>query len=104
MLERLGAFDAPDSSALLMEVCACDYCVYGERAGAAYPKAKLLEAAFKACRGVEAPTGAAEAAEAARTARAAAIAKAFGSQRWPGAGSSNIPRLRTITVGLFQLK
>ena len=51
MLERLGAFDAPDFFALLMEVCACDYCAYGERAGAAYPKAKLLEAAFKACTG-----------------------------------------------------
>ena len=84
MLERLGAFDAPDSFALLMEVCACDYCAYGERAGAAYPKAKLLEAAFKACAGVEAPTGGAEAAEAARTARAAAIAKAFRSERWSG--------------------
>ena len=81
MLERLGAFDAPASFALPMEVCACDYCAYGDRSGAAYPKAALLEAARKACARVEADQGGADAAEATRTARAAAIAKAFRSER-----------------------
>jgi tRNA nucleotidyltransferase (CCA-adding enzyme) len=84
MLERLGAFDAPESFALLMDLCACDYCAYGERAGAPYPKAALLESALKACAEVEADQGGAGSAEATRTARAAAIAKAFRSERWSG--------------------
>ncbi|PNG27060.1 tRNA nucleotidyltransferase [Methylocella silvestris] len=81
MLERLGAFDAPENFALLMSVCACDYCAYGERSGQAYPKAELLIAALDACAGIGPELGAPDLV---RAARAAAIAKAFGSQRWSG--------------------
>ncbi len=80
MLERLGAFDAPELFVRLMQVCACDYCAYGDRAGQAYPKAALLEAALKACAGIGAD--ARDSAEA----RAAAIARAFGSRRWSREG------------------
>jgi tRNA nucleotidyltransferase (CCA-adding enzyme) len=87
MLERLGAFDAPDVFKQLMSVCACDYRAYGDRSGQDYPKAALLETALKACAEVDASEfaadlSAAEAVDAAQTARAAAIARAFRSQRW----------------------
>jgi tRNA nucleotidyltransferase (CCA-adding enzyme) len=39
MLERLGAFDAPELFQQLMSVCACDYRAYGDRSGQDYPKA-----------------------------------------------------------------
>ncbi|ACK50359.1 tRNA nucleotidyltransferase/poly(A) polymerase family protein [Methylocella silvestris BL2] len=86
MLERLGAFDAPENFALLMSICACDYCAYGERSGGPYPKAELLTAALNACAGIglASDQGGLDSAEAVQTARAAAIAKAFGSQRWSG--------------------
>jgi tRNA nucleotidyltransferase (CCA-adding enzyme) len=70
MLERLGAFDNPERYAQLMQLCACDYRAYRGRTNQAYPKAALLEIALKACAGV------------APDERAAAIAKAFGSERW----------------------
>lgn len=84
MLERLGAFDAPGIFAELMIVCACDYRAYGDRSGQDYPKAALLDAAFRACAaaGAAAAPVDAVAAEAVRSARAAAIALAFHSQRW----------------------
>lgn len=78
MLERLGAFDQPERFARLMQLCACDYCANGERSGAAYPKAALLEAAHAACAGIaiDGP------AEDIQRARAEAIARALMSQRW----------------------
>ncbi len=87
MLERVGAFDAPDLFQQLMTVCACDYCAYGGRSGQAYPKAALLEAALKACAKASKTDLAAgrstpDASDAVQTARAAAIAQAFRSQRW----------------------
>ena len=89
MLERVGAFDAPELFKLLMAVCACDYCAYGDRSGKDYPKAALLETALRACADVDetefaADLSAAESVEAAQTARAVAIAQAFRSQRWSG--------------------
>jgi len=78
LLERLGAFDAPERFLLLMQVCACDYRAYGERSGAPYPKAELLDVARRACRAVGEDGGAATA----QGARAEAIARAFGSRRW----------------------
>lgn len=80
MLERLGAFDAPDLFKLLMMVCACDYCAYENRAGQAYPKAALLDTALRACADID-ETGLAEDLGAARS---IAIAQAFRSQRWSG--------------------
>jgi tRNA nucleotidyltransferase (CCA-adding enzyme) len=78
MLERLGAFDKPEQFERLMQLCACDYCANGERAGAAYPKAALLGAALAACVGIaDAGPG-----EDIQRARAEAIARAFMSQRW----------------------
>ena len=71
MLERLGAFDHPERYAQLMHLCACDYRAYRGRANQIYLKAALLDIALKACVGV-APDD-----------RAAAIAAAFGSERWP---------------------
>jgi tRNA nucleotidyltransferase (CCA-adding enzyme) len=87
MLERLGAFDAPDVFKQLMSVCACDYRAYGDRSGQDYPKAALLETALRACAEVDASEFAADlstadAVDAAQTARTAAIARAFRSQRW----------------------
>jgi tRNA nucleotidyltransferase (CCA-adding enzyme) len=87
MLERLGAFDAPDLFKQLMSVCACDYRAYGDRSGQDYPKAALLETALRACAEVDASEFAADlstadAVDAAQTARTAAIARAFRSQRW----------------------
>lgn len=70
MLERLGAFDHPERYAQLMQLCACDYRAYRGRANQTYPKAALLDIALKACAGL-APDD-----------RAAAIAAAFGSERW----------------------
>jgi tRNA nucleotidyltransferase (CCA-adding enzyme) len=81
MLERIGAFDAPERFARLMTVCACDYRAYGDRSGQIYPKAVLLDQALAACAGIEAE-GASGDMEATRSARAAAIAQAFRSQRW----------------------
>ncbi|MFO1102672.1 MAG: tRNA nucleotidyltransferase [Methylocystis sp.] len=78
MLERIGAFDAPERFRELMMVCACDFCAHEGREGQTYPKAALLEIALKACAEVTA-TGSAEARQ---TARAEAIALAFRSERW----------------------
>jgi tRNA nucleotidyltransferase (CCA-adding enzyme) len=87
MLERVGAFATPDLFKLLMTVCACDYCAYGDRSGQNYPKAALLDAALRACAEVHeteiaADLSAADAVDAVQTARAAAIARAFRSQKW----------------------
>jgi len=78
MLERIGAFDAPERFRELMTVCACDFGAHEGRAGETYPKAALLEVALAACAGVPA-TGSPEARQ---TARAEAIALAFRSERW----------------------
>ena len=78
MLERLGAFRAPEFYHLFLMVCACDYCANGDRSGADYPKADLLNAALAACAGLD---GAASD-ETVQQARAEAIARAFVSQRW----------------------
>jgi tRNA nucleotidyltransferase (CCA-adding enzyme) len=78
MLERLGAFDAPERFRELMMVCACDFCAHAGREGQSYPKAALLEIALKACADVT-ENGSAEARQ---SARAEAIALAFRSQRW----------------------
>jgi tRNA nucleotidyltransferase (CCA-adding enzyme) len=78
MLERLGAFDAPERFAQLMIICACDFRAHEGRSGQIYPKAALLELALAACAHV-AECGDAEAT---RTARAEAIARAFRSERW----------------------
>ncbi|MBM3553557.1 MAG: tRNA nucleotidyltransferase [Alphaproteobacteria bacterium] len=78
MLERIGAFDAPQRFSELMTVCACDFCAHEGREGQNYPKAALLEIALAACAGVT-ETGSAEARQ---SARAEAIALAFRSERW----------------------
>jgi tRNA nucleotidyltransferase (CCA-adding enzyme) len=78
MLERLGAFDAAEDFARLIQVCACDYRAFPGRSGQAYPKAALLDLALAACAGIG-PGCAGEQ----RDARAMAIARAFQSQRWP---------------------
>jgi tRNA nucleotidyltransferase (CCA-adding enzyme) len=70
MLERLGAFDRPERYEQLMTLCACDYRAYSGRANQIYPKAALLDVALKACAGLS------------QDDRAAAIAAAFGSERW----------------------
>jgi tRNA nucleotidyltransferase (CCA-adding enzyme) len=77
MLERLGAFDAPERFRQLTMVCASDFCAYEGRSGKPYPKAELLNIAIEACAGID------EADSDERTiARAQAIARAFRSQRW----------------------
>ncbi|WP_246722064.1 tRNA nucleotidyltransferase [Methylosinus sp. H3A] len=73
MLERLGAFDAPETFARLMSVCGCDFSAHAGRTDEAYPKAVLLETARNACAAIEPATP---------EARAEAIAQAFRSQRW----------------------
>lgn len=78
MLERLGAFDAPERFGRLMTVCACDFRAYAGRSGQAYPKAALLEIALRAC----ADIGETSSVEARQSARAEAIAQAFRSRRW----------------------
>lgn len=78
MLERIGAFDAPERFRELMMVCASDFCAHAGRAGETYPKAALLESALAACAEVK-ETGSAEARQ---NARAEAIARAFRSERW----------------------
>ncbi len=78
MLERIGAFDAPERFRELMMVCACDFCAHDGREGQNYPKAALLEIALAACAGVT-ENGSAEARQ---SARAEAIALAFRSERW----------------------
>ncbi|KAF0133671.1 MAG: tRNA nucleotidyltransferase/poly(A) polymerase family protein [Methylocystaceae bacterium] len=77
MLERLGAFDAPERFQELMIVCASDFCAHEGREGKPYPKAALLEIALKACADI-----AENDLEARQSARAEAIARAFRSERW----------------------
>ena len=79
MLERLGAFDRPQQFEQLMTLCACDYRAYPRRKTHDYPKAGLLDVALKACAAID-ETGLS--ADALQEARAAAIAVAFGSERW----------------------
>jgi tRNA nucleotidyltransferase (CCA-adding enzyme) len=86
MLERLGAFDRPDRFGQLLTLCACDYRAYRGHAAEEYPKARLLGVALKACAGVE-EAGGLRGADGLQEARAAAIAKAFRSERWSGAGA-----------------
>lgn len=84
MLERNGAFDRAENFDLMMLLCACDFHAYPGREGQAYAKAALLDAARRACAGLEqAESPDAAALEALREARAAAIARAFRSSRWP---------------------
>jgi len=75
LLERNGAFDAPERFENFQKVCACDYRAYPGRAGAPWPKARLIEAALRACRDLDAPQNL----DALREARAAAIALALDS-------------------------
>ena len=84
MLERLGAFDDPESFKQLMTVCACDYRAFPGRSAQPYAKAALLDIALKACAEIDESEFSTEAgAVVARpTARAEAIARAFRSQRW----------------------
>jgi tRNA nucleotidyltransferase (CCA-adding enzyme) len=79
MLERLGAFDRPQHFRQLMTLCACDYRAYPRRLTHDYPKAALLDIALKACAAID-ETGLT--ADGLQEARAAAIAIAFGSERW----------------------
>jgi len=76
LLERNGAFDASDRFDLFIKVCACDYRAYPGRSGAAWPKARLIEAARRACLELDAPP---RDIEALREARAAAVALALSS-------------------------
>ncbi|MCW2272980.1 tRNA nucleotidyltransferase (CCA-adding enzyme) [Rhodoblastus acidophilus] len=76
LLERNGAFDAPERFDHFLSVCACDYRAYPGRAGAPYPKARLIDAALRACREIDAPP---TNIEALREARAAAVALALDS-------------------------
>jgi tRNA nucleotidyltransferase (CCA-adding enzyme) len=87
MLDRLGAFAAPDLFKRLMMVCACDYRAYGGRSGQDYPKATLLDTALRACAEVVETEfaddeSAAKSLDSVQTAREVAIAQAFRSQRW----------------------
>jgi tRNA nucleotidyltransferase (CCA-adding enzyme) len=75
LLERVGAFDAPATFGRLMAVCACDFLAYDGPPGRAYPKTVLLDAALKACAGLDH-------ADDVPMARARAIAQAFRSERW----------------------
>jgi len=77
MLERIGAFDAPERFRQLMIVCASDFCAHPGREGQNYPKAALLEIALAACADI-----AENDREARQSARAEAIARAFRSERW----------------------
>nr|WP_246781447.1 tRNA nucleotidyltransferase [Rhodoblastus sphagnicola] len=82
LLERNGAFDAPERFETFMMVCACDYRAYPGHSGADYPKAALLDAARQACVGLECPDDPDESAlEALREARGVAIARALRSCR-----------------------
>lgn len=76
LLERNGAFDAPERFDMFMSVCACDYRAYPGRSHSVYPKAQLIEAARRACLELETPQGGIEAL---REARAAAVALALGA-------------------------
>ena len=87
MLERLGAFDQRGRFDYLMMLCACDYRAYPGYEDRVYPKAALLEIAFNACSNID-ETGLS--ADNLQEARAAAIATAFGSERWSG-NTSRIP-------------
>jgi len=78
MLDRLGAFGDPRRFDLLMQVCTCDYRAFGERSGAVYPKAALLDTALKACAEMDESAAGSSLDEA----RATAIAQAFRSLRW----------------------
>jgi tRNA nucleotidyltransferase (CCA-adding enzyme) len=82
MLERLGAFDAPERFREMMMVCASDFCAHEGREGQTYPKAALLEIALAACADVKSS----DSQEARQSARAEAIALAFRSQRWSEVG------------------
>lgn len=80
MLERVGAFSAPERFARLLDVCTCDYFGHGQREGDIHPKVALLQAALAACAGLKADD--AETADDPQAARAMAIAQAFRSVRW----------------------
>ncbi|CAL1241464.1 tRNA nucleotidyltransferase [Candidatus Methylocalor cossyra] len=85
LLERVDAFNRPERFAQLLTLCTCDYRAYGRQTRRDYPKAALLTLALKACAGLDhgaAQSADPEAAERLREARAAAIAAAFGSERW----------------------
>ncbi|QGM44819.1 tRNA nucleotidyltransferase [Methylocystis heyeri] len=77
MLERLGAFGAPEQFRQFMTVCACDFCAHPGHGGKPYAQAALLGRALDACAGI-----AGDDPDALATARAEAIAVAFNSQRW----------------------
>lgn len=80
MLQRVGAFDDPETFAQLMTVCASDYLAYAGSPGASYRKADLLQSALKACADLDE-------ADDMQAVRAVAIARAFRSERW----SDNTP-------------
>ena len=77
MLERIGAFDDPETFGLLMRVCACDFLAYEGTGDTTYPKAELLETALRACAEIGETDDV-------QSARALAIAKVFRSERWSG--------------------
>jgi tRNA nucleotidyltransferase (CCA-adding enzyme) len=86
MLERLHAFDDLERFNRLMTVCRCDYRAYGSQSGKDYPKAALLDKAFRACAQLDDTLlhepGSVETLDTLRTARATAIAAALRSERW----------------------
>jgi len=84
MLERLGAFVNPVRFEQIIMLCACDYRAYPGYEGKEYPKATLLEIALKACANIDA---AGPLADTLQESRAAAIAAAFGSERWSQSNS-----------------
>jgi tRNA nucleotidyltransferase (CCA-adding enzyme) len=79
MLERLGAFANPIRFEQIIMLCACDYRAYPGYERRAYPKAFLLQAALKACAGIDETNLSADALQ---EARAVSIATAFRSERW----------------------
>ncbi|BBA37364.1 tRNA nucleotidyltransferase [Methylocaldum marinum] len=90
MLERVEALRYPERFEQLLAVCTCDYRAYPGRSGADYPKAELLQRAFRAFAG-QAGTFA-ESAELGREIseqtfekRARAVAEALRSERWADA-------------------
>ncbi len=92
MLDRLGAFTRTARFERLLMLCACDYRAYPGYASRDYPRAALLEAALKACAGIDETSLNADALQ---QARAAAIAAAFRSERWSGSRPER--RIRTAS-------
>lgn len=86
LLERVDAFARPERFMDLMTVCACDYGAYRGNEGRVYPKAILLDCAFRACQAVDAADvcggESALGAQHLHEARVMAVARALRSERW----------------------